>query len=481
MASQNSRSKGIHELYNTYLTFEMIQRIRLWRDLYIGNAQWNYDANGEYSGSLNLPSFIATEIARQVTVESKITVAGESERAKYLNQQIQPVIMDLRRVTEYACAIGGICFKPYVVSDDTGIYIDYIQADNFFPTMFDSNGNTIAGYFAFTVTKIEYGIENTYARIEYHEPKIYSTDGSASTRGYRITNTAYKLDGNGNVQGDPINLTEIEEWAEIEPEINFPQLDYPIFSYFRIPIGNTIDMKSPIGVSVYSRAIHLISDADRIYQGLLWEMKSKETAIDVSEDIFPLGKDGLPIVPAGTERIWRMNVIDPVKNGESIFEVFSPDIRNESYADVLNQLYERIEDVCGLARGTISNVEVSARTATEVVNLRQRSYATVATIQTALENALEGLIRSMNFLADFYELSPQGDYTTSYNWDDSIISDTESERARDMAEVAAGLMLPYEYRVKWYGEDEEEAKRKLLENKSPSDDILYGFNNYEVV
>lgn len=38
------------------------------------------------------------------------------------------------------------------------------------------------------------------------------------------------------------------------------------------------------------------------------------------------------------------------------------------------------------------------------------------------------------------------------NFDDSIITDTAAEKQQDMAEVAAGLMLPNEYRAKWYGE-----------------------------
>lgn len=47
-------------------------------------------------------------------------------------------------------------------------------------------------------------------------------------------------------------------------------------------------------------------------------------------------------------------------------------------------------------------------------------------------------------------------------FDDSIVTDTAAEKAQDMAEVAAGLMQPWEYRVRWYGEDEETARRALL-------------------
>lgn len=43
----------------------------------------------------------------------------------------------------------------------------------------------------------------------------------------------------------------------------------------------------------------------------------------------------------------------------------------------------------------------------------------------------------------------EGDVRVSF--DDSIITDTAAEKQQDMAEVAAGLMEPAEYRAKWYG------------------------------
>ena len=48
-------------------------------------------------------------------------------------------------------------------------------------------------------------------------------------------------------------------------------------------------------------------------------------------------------------------------------------------------------------------------------------------------------------------------------FDDSIIQDTEAEKERDMKEVAAGLMQAWEYRVRWYGESEETARRNCAQ------------------
>jgi len=45
-------------------------------------------------------------------------------------------------------------------------------------------------------------------------------------------------------------------------------------------------------------------------------------------------------------------------------------------------------------------------------------------------------------------------------FDDSIVQDTALEKQQDMAEVAAGLMLPDEYRAKWYGKSAPSANAK---------------------
>lgn len=54
-------------------------------------------------------------------------------------------------------------------------------------------------------------------------------------------------------------------------------------------------------------------------------------------------------------------------------------------------------------------------------------------------------------------------------YDDSIIQDTAAEKAQDMAEVGV-TMHPWEYRQKWYGEDEKTAKARARGLKTREDD-----------
>ena len=93
----------------------------------------------------------------------------------------------------------------------------------------------------------------------------------------------------------------------------------------------------------------------------------------------------------------------------------------------------------------------------------------------SLQRALEHLIDAIDVLATLYNLAPAGKYNTSFVWDDSIVVDAQQERAQDVQDVRDGLMMPFEYRMKWYGESEEQAKKILSDNADQSDDMIMGF------
>ena len=58
-----------------------------------------------------------------------------------------------------------------------------------------------------------------------------------------------------------------------------------------------------------------------------------------------------------------------------------------------------------------------------------------------------------------------GLYTSGYefmcNFNDSILTDEETERQQDRQDVSMGVMSHLEYRMKWYNEDEAAAAKNL--------------------
>ena len=59
-------------------------------------------------------------------------------------------------------------------------------------------------------------------------------------------------------------------------------------------------------------------------------------------------------------------------------------------------------------------------------------------------------------------------YEFSCKFNDSILTDEETERQQDRQDVSMGAMTLVEYRAKWYNETEEEAAKRIVqENMEP--------------
>lgn len=429
----------------------MTEAIELWGDMYENKSPWL----DEKTHSLNLASAIASELARLTTLELKSEITGgqsedgkviNNERAEFLNTQYQKVIHDIRREVEYAAAKGGLVFKPYIDGDN--IAVDYVQADAFFPVRFDSAGNIIAIIFT---ERIREG-KKVYTRLEYHDLR---------PEGYYISNTAYVNETGDETLGVQIPLTAVDAWANLQPEALLTKVKKPLFAYLKMPMANTIDTKSPLGVSVYARATDLIEQADKQYSRILWEYEGSELALNVAADLFKV--DGS--LPEGKERLYRKLDTD----AEDFYQEWAPQIRDESLFNGLNKLLQRIEFACGLAYGTLSDVQLVDKTAEEIRSSKQRSYSTVVDMQKNLENSLRQLIYAMDIWTTIGKLAPKGSYEVSFEFDDSLVVDAQAEQAILLQEVAAGLIKPEMYLMRRYGVTEEQAKEMLPSMNEPDE------------
>lgn len=414
----------------------MQEAIELWQQMFRNKSPW-LDKNTE---SLGLASAVASEIARLVTVEFHSEITG-SRRADFLQETYDMVLSKLREQTEFAAALGGMAFKPYI--DGDRIAIDFVHADRFIPTAYNSRGEITGAVFVERKKKER----AWYTRLERHQ---------LTDTGYTVQNKAF-ISYQESELGVPASLSSVDEWAGLEEEITMgyqdgSTLERPLFVYFKMPFANQIDAGAPLGVSVYSRGTELIRQADLQYSRILWEYEGSELAIDASI----MALDGTKLPPR-KERLFRK--VDIVKNsGDDLYSVFSPAIRDTSLFNGLNQLLRRIEFNCNLSYGTLSDPQNEAKTAEEIKMSRQRSYSAICEIQKSLEDALRHLIWVLDYYAGLYNLAPVGEYEATFNWGDGVLTDTGVEYTQLKALVDSGILKP-EKLVSWYfGISEEEAK-----------------------
>lgn len=437
---------------------------------YPGEQQFMTDWKGN---KVQMPTALPPE-----TVKEEEPV-GDTARADYLESQYKKLKTELRKQIEYGIAKGGLVIKPYVVftkmdntqdthneaslevsieSDldaETKIEFDFIQADAFYPLAFSVSGAITEA--AFIQSKI---VGNTiYRKLEYH--KWEDNVVTVVNKAYKSTDVMNTGDLNNLSLGTEISLKEVPEWRNLEEKITIKNVVRPLFAYFRMPEANTIDTTSPLGVSGFSRAVSLIKDADMQYSRLLWEYEGGELAIDIDRDAL-----NTTVQPDGTthteqnklqKRLYRRVDL----GDESTYQPFAPSLRDLNYTNGLDTILMRIEDVCGISRGTLSTSADVARTATELKILKQRSYQTNADIQKAIENALRDVIYIMNVYCDLYDITPDGEYDVSFEWDDSILVDVDTELAKRLTLMQNGLAGKVENRMWYFGETENQARQAL--------------------
>ena len=420
---------------------DMQASIELWERMYTKKAPWvNKDVK-----SLELEADICTEFARLVLLEHKSELTG-SVRANYINEYYQKVLIDLRdQKLELALATGGIVIKPYV--QNGVIYTEFIESNRFFPIECNNNGEITAGIF---VAQFLEG-EKQYTRLEYHK-----LDELSKT--YTITNKAF-MSKNKYDLGTEISLSNVSKWADITEYTQIDNIEKSLFVYIKVPLANNIDTKSPLGVSIFSRATDKIKKADIQYGRIDWEYEASEKALYVNE-----------LAIRATDENTKKFRIDKLKNriykalnmdDDDFYKEYSPEIRDEAFWRGLNKHLERIEFSCQLAYGTLSEPSYSDKTAEEIKTSKQRSYSAVSRIQQSLESSLKHLVYVYDALCSLYELVQEGSIEQSNEWDDSLIINSESEQRIRQQEVREGLRTKASYLMYRYGFTEEQAIEEL--------------------
>ena len=421
---------------------EMADKIQLWSRMYENKSPWL----SKNVISANLPVQIAYETAKLVTLELKSEIKGGAA-AKYLNEIYQrDVLKKLRKFAEYGLAKGSLIIKP--IADETGIKTQFIQADCFFPISFDGSGNLIKCVLTDQIRKGR----SIYTLLEIH---------TLSGMTYTIENRLFKSE-NDSLLGSETNLSEVDNWANLPTNFKAVNVKKIPLGFFRCPMANQIDSGSPLGVSVYSRAVDLIKEADRRYSNICWEYEATETAVHVSESMLDYDKENDKFIyPGGNERLYRKVHYNTGAADKPLIDVFSPQIRSTELFDGWNNQLRMIEFACSLAYSTLSDPQTVDKTAEEIKTSKQRSYTFIADTQSSLQATLEDWIDAAWFWTQIYNLVPNGKYKTDFDWGDSIISDPDEKRKQDIQDLNLGIMRPEEYRAKWYNEDINTALQNL--------------------
>lgn len=412
----------------------MIKAIEEWKGMMNGEAPWITD----YVKSLKIEAGICREFADAVLVEMETSVSNEK-----LNKIYQKGIADLNENLQDGLGLGSFVLRPIGAGA-----VECIPADRIIPISFGDDGKPLDIGFL-SVKKI--GRMDYYTRFERH----YFVNGNLT-----IENKCYHSQSDSYI-GSPCELTEVPEWANITPgPVTYPGMTQMDFGYYRNPVKNRVD-GSKCGVSIFESAKERIEKTDIQYARLDWEYESGERAVHVDSRALRNGKSGGSGMATLNKRLYRGLDLEDGKDKELLKE-YSPDMRDEAFIRGLEKNYRSIEFNVGLAYGDLSDVQEVEKTAAEVKVSKARKYNRVTAIQGKLKDCLEEFVAGLAFYNKLY----RSGYEFNCKFNDSILTDEETERQQDRQDVAMGVMSLLEYRMKWYNEDEKTAADNLPEQNN---------------
>jgi len=419
---------------------ELQARQALWRQVYQNKAPWLVPGK---IYSANLAAIASGEVARLITLDIRAGIDSSPE----LNDIFQKeMFWDIRNQVEYGLAFGGVIIKPYM---SAGIpRITFAQSNEYEIIQVDTDGTILDCYFKdyeqiLVDSRYEYLV-----RVEHHKY-------NRNTQTYQIINEIYRSDETGMIGTQYFDVqaqfNRIQRWQGIQVEQTLTNVKHPLFGFFKPATSNTIDTKSPYGVSIFDKALQTIMLADRQLSGLVREFKIKEGKLYVDRLALEGTQRASGSLPYLDDDFYVKMDVDP-KQGSTFFEVFSPEIRSEHFLRVFNKYQQLVEDNIGLMHGTFSAPDITDRTATEVRESKHKTYSTVSANQKALQKALQQAINAVAFYLNI----PTAEVTIIF--DDSLLRDPDEVLNSMRDDVSMGLIRPELYLSRKYNISEEEAR-----------------------
>lgn len=319
--------------------------------------------------------------------------------------------------------------------------LDFVMADGIFPLSWENGIVTECAFATNRVVK-----NNKYVYLQIH---MIAEDGTYDIKSYLYANN----EGAMTEQ----KLESVDGFENV-PEIFHTHSDKKLFVINTPNIVNTIDPTLPLGISVYANAIDQLKTCDNI--------------MDSFNSEFMLGRKRIMVKPEATKGLHGEELFDAndlvfyilpedSQNGSTIQEIQST-LRVTEHNTGMQMALNMLALKCGFGDNHWKFDAGNITTATQVISANSDMFRTIKKHEIVLEEVLKELVQIVLRLGNtFMGQSLKEDVEISIDFDDSIIEDEATDFSRDLQLLSAGIINPYEVRMKWLNEDEETAKANL--------------------
>lgn len=467
------QSKGIDTVDSSFY-----RRINEWESWYKGNVR-NFSFYRVYNGqgTYNKRKRKSLRMAKKLCEDIADLLLNEKVKITIADQRTDDYVRDVLSKNRFLVAgndyqerkayTGTVAYIPYLedmLIDEDGnvlsgsVSMNYVGAAGIYPVSWH-NGIVTECAFAFTKTVNR----KKYVHFQFH----LLEDGK-----YVIKNTVVEC-VSGSKDGKELKP---DEWKQLKPFMNLAEKIYtdssePQYVIDRLNIVNNMDEdeSNPMGIAIYANSIDVLKKIDIEYDSYSNEFELGRKRIFVAPEMVTY-KDGSPAFDPEDTVFYKFPDDYKGENGkEGMIHEVDMAIRADEHSKAINDDLNYLSLKCGFGTDRYQFEGGSVKTATEVISENSDMFRMLKKHEIILEDVLKELVRIIIRLGIVLNEPLNLESEITIDFDDSIIEDKQAERNTDRQDVAMGAMLLHEYRGKWYGESEEEAKKKV---QTPEQEII---------
>ena len=221
-----------------------------------------------------------------------------------------------------------------------------------------------------------------------------------------------------------------------------------------------------LGISVYANSIDALKDLDSKYDSFYQEYVLGRKRIFLSAAAYRVDKESGKMIKSFDPRDTQFYYLPEDDKGNQHITEQQSDLRSAQIIDGINAQLNYLGMKCGFGQNFFKFNGGGEMTATQVVSENSTLFRNLKKHEIIIEDVLRNLTKVVIQASNDFTNEPIGEVKEEdikILFDDSIIEDKEAQMKRDKEDVTAGLLSKEEYRMKWYGEDEDTAKNKVKE------------------
>lgn len=257
-------------------------------------------------------------------------------------------------------------------------------------------------------------------------------------------------------------LFEPETHREVASDSVIGDLDtlqaLPTFAVVSPALPNTYFAHSPLGVSCFAAAIDACRMADEAYNQLYWQTRLSLPRVFLGDSAIERDpRTGKALSTSSLDQVIYRKVasVDGVP-----VTVYNPDTHIDDMVSALNCALATLGIKAGFGQQYWSfDLASGLKTATEVVASNATLMRSVRRHENAIEGAMAAVVSAAYATEEALSGRPLADVPRpGVTWDDSVVTDSETERAQMKDDIARGLCPAWMYPVRYWGMDEAEAR-----------------------